>query len=181
MIRNSIEIWIYYNSVHGYNMATKFCTCHDSMAVVACAKFCGDEFMRSRTRWKLIMMQKLLMKWPPVHPPLSWLCPTTRLVPTPSQWARSRHPSPLMATQINTLSRNVTGTDSRGKPNFTMRCPMSYDLPNMGFTIKWVNIALPQAMNWYAAISLWYQIYIAINTQHWILALGKVQFRDMPV
>ena len=36
----------YCNSVHGYYITTKFCICHDSSAVVACAKFCSDQFIR---------------------------------------------------------------------------------------------------------------------------------------
>ena len=36
------------NSIPGYTIATKFCTYHDSTAVVACAKFCND---RSISIW----------------------------------------------------------------------------------------------------------------------------------
>ena len=35
------------NSIHDTGMiATKFCTCHDSTAVVACAKFCSNHFIK---------------------------------------------------------------------------------------------------------------------------------------
>ena len=39
-------ILFYCNSIHGYYITTKFCICHDSSAVVACAKFCSDQFVR---------------------------------------------------------------------------------------------------------------------------------------
>ena len=32
-------------SISEYGTATKFCTCHDSVAVVACAKFCSDQYI----------------------------------------------------------------------------------------------------------------------------------------
>ena len=46
---NSIKIIPCCNSVIsvlGHQIATKFCTCHDSFAVVACANFCSDHFAR---------------------------------------------------------------------------------------------------------------------------------------
>ena len=38
-----ISFWC--NSIHGHQMATNICTCHDSCAVVACANFCSDWFI----------------------------------------------------------------------------------------------------------------------------------------
>ena len=34
------------NSVRTHQIATNFCTCHDSIAVVSCAKFCSDHNIR---------------------------------------------------------------------------------------------------------------------------------------
>ena len=34
------------SSVPGHQIATKFCTCHDSYAVMSCAKFCSNHFIR---------------------------------------------------------------------------------------------------------------------------------------
>ena len=59
------------NSVTGDHIATKFGTCHDSPAVVPCAKFCSDHFIFTWTRakWNFhhiwIVMEKLLVKWAP--------------------------------------------------------------------------------------------------------------------
>ena len=39
---NDQEFIICYNLPLGMWITTKFCTCHDSCAVVACAKFCND-------------------------------------------------------------------------------------------------------------------------------------------
>ena len=66
-----MEISFYCNSVAGDRIATKFCTCQDSTAVVPCAKFCSDHFIRiwMTVKWNLhriwIVMKKLLMKWAP--------------------------------------------------------------------------------------------------------------------
>ena len=40
------------NSTPLYHIATKFCTCHDSTAVVACAKFCSDHNIIHWMRFK---------------------------------------------------------------------------------------------------------------------------------
>ena len=40
------------NSVAGHQIATNFCTCHDSTAVVPCAKFCSDHSIRLEMRVK---------------------------------------------------------------------------------------------------------------------------------
>ena len=54
-----------------YHIATKFCTCHDSTAVVPCAKFHSDHFMTSwmRAVWNFhriwITMEKSFVKWAP--------------------------------------------------------------------------------------------------------------------
>ena len=45
------------NSIAGDHIATIFCTCHESTAVVSCAKFCSDHFI---TIW----MREKMMKFP---------------------------------------------------------------------------------------------------------------------
>ena len=40
------------NSVAGHQIATNFCTCHDSTAVVPCTKFCSDHCIRIELRVK---------------------------------------------------------------------------------------------------------------------------------
>ena len=40
------------NSVTGHQIATNFCTCHDSKAVVPCTKFCSDHSIRLEMRVK---------------------------------------------------------------------------------------------------------------------------------
>ena len=40
------------NSVAGHQIATNFCTCHDSTAVVPCTKFCSDHCIRIEMRVK---------------------------------------------------------------------------------------------------------------------------------
>ena len=57
------------NSLHGYQIATNFCTWHDSYAVVSCAKFCCNHLIKNgmRTKWNYhriwIVMQKSIVKW----------------------------------------------------------------------------------------------------------------------
>ena len=59
-------------SVTDHYIATKFGTCHDSPAVVSCAKYCSDHFVSiwMRAKWNFhhiwIVMEKLLVKWAPV-------------------------------------------------------------------------------------------------------------------
>ena len=56
------------DSVAGHQIATNFCTCHDSTAVVPCTKFCSDHFIRIEMRVKRnfhriwIAMEKPLVK-----------------------------------------------------------------------------------------------------------------------
>ena len=40
------------NSIAGQQIATNFCTCHDSRSVVSCTKFCSDQFARIEVRVK---------------------------------------------------------------------------------------------------------------------------------
>ena len=42
---NSMGNWFYCNFIAGYDIATKFFTCHDSTAVVPCTKFHSDHFI----------------------------------------------------------------------------------------------------------------------------------------
>ena len=59
------------NSILRYYIATKFCTCHDSTAVVPCAKFHGDHCTTTwmRAEWNFhriwITMEKPFVKWAP--------------------------------------------------------------------------------------------------------------------
>ena len=41
------------NSIIDSQFTTNFCTCHDSTAVVSCAKFCNDQSHDIWMRWKL--------------------------------------------------------------------------------------------------------------------------------
>ena len=60
------------NSVAGHQIATNFCTCHDSTAVVPCTKVCSDLCIRIEVRVKRnfhriwITMEKPLVKRAPV-------------------------------------------------------------------------------------------------------------------
>ena len=66
-----MEISFSSNSVTGDYIDTTFGTCHDSSAVVPCAKFCSDTFISiwMRGKWNFhhiwIVMEKLLVKWAP--------------------------------------------------------------------------------------------------------------------
>ena len=61
------------NSVAGHQIATNFCTCHDSTAVVPCTKFCSYHCIRIEMRVKRnfhriwIAMKKPLVKRGPVR------------------------------------------------------------------------------------------------------------------
>ena len=71
-----MEISPCHNSVAGHQIATNFCTCHDSTAVVPCAKFCSDHCIRIEMRanriW--IAMEKPLVKRAPGHcQPVSYI------------------------------------------------------------------------------------------------------------
>ena len=75
-----ILLWVYHcnsnlmenlfrcNFVHDFQIATKFCTCHDSTAVVSCAKFCSRYFIKLWVRAKVFhwiwnMIEESLVKW----------------------------------------------------------------------------------------------------------------------
>ena len=70
---NSMEIWPCHDSVAGHKIATNFCTCHNSIAVVPCTKFCSDHCIRIEVRVKRnfhqiwIAMEKPLVKRAPGH------------------------------------------------------------------------------------------------------------------
>ena len=49
---NSMEASPCCNSVVGHQIATMFCTCHDSTAVVPCTKFCSDHCIRIEMKVK---------------------------------------------------------------------------------------------------------------------------------
>ena len=66
-----MEISLSSNSITDHHIATKFGTCHDSPAVVPCAKYCSDHFISiwMGAKWNFhhiwIVMDKLLVKWAP--------------------------------------------------------------------------------------------------------------------
>ena len=66
-----MEISLSSNSITDDHIATKFGTCHDSPAVVPCAKYCSDHFISiwMGAKWNFhriwIVMEKLLVKWAP--------------------------------------------------------------------------------------------------------------------
>ena len=76
------------NSITGHQIATEFCTCHDSTAVVTCAKNCGSHFIISwmGVTWNFhhiwIVVEKSLVKWAPA--PLRATTPNQCW--TSSQW-----------------------------------------------------------------------------------------------
>ena len=50
---NLTENYFCSNLIPGYQIGTNFCTCHDSCAVVTCAKICGHNLFVIRVRRKL--------------------------------------------------------------------------------------------------------------------------------
>ena len=68
---NSMENSPYCNSIADHQIATNFCTRHDSTDVVPCTKFCSDHCIRIDMKVKRnihrisIAMEKLLVKWGP--------------------------------------------------------------------------------------------------------------------
>ena len=80
-----------HNSVAGHQIATHFCTCHDSTAVVPCTKFCSDHCIRIEVRanrnshriW--IAMEKPLVKRAPGH--LCWTRKSTVTWDPNSSWS----------------------------------------------------------------------------------------------
>ena len=80
------------NSSTGHQITTKFCTCHDSCAVVSCGKFCSDRFvwiwMRAIWNFHGIWCQKLLVG----HAP-SWFLSVSCVMPSSHQDVLSPIPS----------------------------------------------------------------------------------------
>ena len=74
-----MEISLSSDSITDDHITTKFGTCHDSPAVVPCAKFCSDHFISigMRAKWNFhhiwIVMEKLLVKWSP-DKICTWVC-----------------------------------------------------------------------------------------------------------
>ena len=68
-----METSLCHNSVARHQIATNFCTCHDSTAVVPCTKFCSDHCIRIEVSMKRnfhriwIAMEKPLVKRAPVY------------------------------------------------------------------------------------------------------------------
>ena len=65
---NTVETSPCHYSVAGHQIATNFCTCHDSTATVPCTKFCSDHGIKVEVRVKQnfrriwIAMEKTLVK-----------------------------------------------------------------------------------------------------------------------
>ena len=68
-----IEILFHCNSIHSYDIVLSSCTCHDSTAVVSCAKINYDWFIEiwMTAKWKFnqisTMVEKLFVKQAPVY------------------------------------------------------------------------------------------------------------------
>ena len=60
---NLWEISFCYNSIPCHWIAAKFCTCHDSCAVVTCAKFCSNHLFEIWMRPKSIFHQIWKLAW----------------------------------------------------------------------------------------------------------------------
>ena len=59
-----MENWFSCNSTVGYHIATKLCTCHDSTAVMLCAKFRSDHFTAwMKAEWNSHSMKISFVKW----------------------------------------------------------------------------------------------------------------------
>ena len=70
---NSLGISFCSHPSYSKVVAMKFCTCHDSCADVACAKFCSDMIINIEVtlkpifHWIWITMEKSFVKWGPVR------------------------------------------------------------------------------------------------------------------
>ena len=96
-------------SVAGHQIATHFCTCHDSTSVVPCMKFCSDHCIRIEVRVKRnfhrirIAMEKPLVKRGPAS-----LCVESLPMrhhsrfPWPSSWISEHHDGAMTKT-LSTL------------------------------------------------------------------------------
>ena len=79
-----MEISPCHNSVAGHQIATNFCTCHDSTAVVPCTKFCSNHCIRIEVRVKRnfhriwIAMEKPLVKRGPGPVQIDRVCSCTK-------------------------------------------------------------------------------------------------------
>ena len=66
---NLTEILFCCNSIPFHQIATMFCTCHDSYAVMACAQFCSHYFitcwLKTKFSDKFELWRKILVKWVP--------------------------------------------------------------------------------------------------------------------
>ena len=68
---NPMANWFQCNFIVGHHITTKFCTCHDSTAVMPYAKFHSDQFPTTwmRAEWHFhricITMEKWLLNWAP--------------------------------------------------------------------------------------------------------------------
>ena len=60
---NSITITFHYDPIPAVPITKIFCTCHDSCAVVACAKFCSDTFVTFRMTSKMKLISNLNNAW----------------------------------------------------------------------------------------------------------------------
>ena len=86
------------NSITDDHIATKFGTCHDSPAVVPCAKYCSDHLISiwMGAKWNFhriwIVMEKLLVKWAPGLVAIACFVLAKRLWKCLSKWCCKDEP-----------------------------------------------------------------------------------------
>ena len=118
--------------------ATIFCTCHDSiavMAVMACAKFCSDLCARSgiTTKWILwwiwmTMEKKVSKTWPSFHSCLMMICPGSGHCMSSSAEVMARSSSCMVVTASWRGSCFLQGETSTNKshPVWKNSCGYSF-------------------------------------------------------
>ena len=145
------------NSITCHQITTKFCTGHDSTAVVTWAKLCSDHSVRTwmRVKWNFHhfwnVMEKLLVKWTPRT--LKW-------------WGSS------VTSYLNSASAQHTSSQfSVGKVNLQMYKNTimqwsleEYSLWNLLFTIKPAINGTPNPKTWQSCSCLcpnhWNQVFL---------------------
>ena len=121
----SMETSTCHNSVAGHQIATNFCTCHDSTAVVPCTKFSSDHCDRIEVRVKRhfhriwIAMQKPLVKRAPIPYPCngSAALPIICIIISATFWivgAHRLHNHLIRALYVNMELIGIMTTISKG-------------------------------------------------------------------
>ena len=121
-------------------ITTKFCTCHDSYAVVVCAKFCSDHFLKIWVRVREKFLQNLNFdgkidseKSPlvPRHPRgcLTWIILFKQF------WCvKERRPTPLLVSAKGTYSFSFS------QINQLYKLHQFIDIYHAGFRIHWKQL-----------------------------------------